>query len=91
MTANGTTSLACGRWKIDTAQLPVQHTRLIQESSLLETPLPRRRERKLSSVQCLNSSIYQLDTTFQTIIPSSSMTLNCPPSATLSILGMFVN
>ncbi|MPC14094.1 hypothetical protein E2C01_006847 [Portunus trituberculatus] len=29
--------------------------------------------------QKLNSSIYQLGTTFQTTIPSSSMTLNCLP------------
>ncbi|MPC09980.1 hypothetical protein E2C01_002606 [Portunus trituberculatus] len=29
--------------------------------------------------QKFNSSIYQLDTTFQTTIRSSSVTLSCPP------------
>ncbi|MPC40786.1 hypothetical protein E2C01_034354 [Portunus trituberculatus] len=38
--------------------------------------------------QKLNSFIYQLDTTFQTIIPSSSMTLNCLSFPTLNILGL---
>ena len=41
-----------------------------------------------SMPQKLNSSTYQLDTTFQITIPSSSMTLNCSPSPTLNILGL---
>ena len=36
----------------------------------------------------LYSSTYQLDTTFQITILSSSVTLNCPPSPTLNILGL---